>query len=69
MKPPHLKYSASSMSTKSVFDKEDNSDITPVTMKLESDELKSIYTTELNTLAEIFKRNGFELRIAGGAVR
>lgn len=41
----------------------------PVIMKLEGPEFRSIFTPELNTLAEVFKKSNYELRIAGGAVR
>ncbi|XP_018322908.1 CCA tRNA nucleotidyltransferase 1, mitochondrial [Agrilus planipennis] len=41
----------------------------PVIMKLETPEFKSIFTDELNLLIKLFKDNGFELRVAGGAVR
>lgn len=41
----------------------------PVIMKLDSAEFKSIFTEELNTLASIFNEYGYEIRIAGGAVR
>lgn len=40
-----------------------------VKMKLESPEFQSIFTPELITLAELFKKYNYELRIAGGAVR
>ncbi|CAL1539716.1 unnamed protein product [Lymnaea stagnalis] len=39
------------------------------TMKLDSPEFHSIFTAELCTLVEIFKKYDYELRIAGGAVR
>ncbi|KAJ8942313.1 hypothetical protein NQ318_005305 [Aromia moschata] len=41
----------------------------PVIMKLESPEFKSIFTQELNALVSLFKEYGYEIRIAGGAVR
>nr|CAD7427858.1 unnamed protein product [Timema monikensis] len=41
----------------------------PVIMKLDSPEFKSIFTPELTKLATIFKEYGYEIRIAGGAVR
>ncbi|OXU19335.1 hypothetical protein TSAR_004803 [Trichomalopsis sarcophagae] len=41
----------------------------PVIKTLDSPEFKSIFTPELNTLADIFKRHNYELRVAGGAVR
>jgi len=43
--------------------------IQPTTLKIESKELSSIYTPELNSLVEIFKKNDYEIRVAGGAVR
>ena len=39
------------------------------TMKLESSRMARVLTPELLTLSEIFSRHGYELRIAGGAVR
>lgn len=39
------------------------------TMKFENPLFDSLFTDELRTLEEIFKRYGYELRIAGGAVR
>ncbi|RMZ95381.1 CCA tRNA nucleotidyltransferase mitochondrial [Brachionus plicatilis] len=39
------------------------------TYKLESQLFKKILTDELSTLSNVFKKNNFELRIAGGAVR
>ncbi|XP_067000884.1 CCA tRNA nucleotidyltransferase 1, mitochondrial [Anabrus simplex] len=41
----------------------------PVILKLDTPEFKAIFTPELTTLASLFKENGYELRIAGGAVR
>ena len=41
----------------------------PVIKKLSTPEFKSIFTDELKTLASMFTSNGYELRIAGGAVR
>lgn len=41
----------------------------PVIMKLESPEFQSIFTDELKTLSELFKKYNYEIRIAGGAVR
>lgn len=41
----------------------------PVIMKLDTPVFKSIFSEELNTLARLFERYGFEIRIAGGAVR
>lgn len=38
-------------------------------MKIDTPEFHGMFTPELNTLAELFGRNQFELRIAGGAVR
>ena len=38
-------------------------------MKIDSPEFHQLFTPELNTLVELFHKNGFELRIAGGAVR
>lgn len=43
--------------------------IDPVIMKLDCPEFHSIFTPELQTLADLFKRYNYELRIAGGAVR
>jgi tRNA nucleotidyltransferase (CCA-adding enzyme) len=43
--------------------------IQPTTLKIESKELSSIYTPELNTLVDTFKKYDYELRVAGGAVR
>lgn len=37
--------------------------------QLETPLFKKVLTDELKTLAEVFKKNNFELRIAGGAVR
>ena len=39
------------------------------TMKLETPSFKVLFTPELNTLIELFNKYGYELRIAGGAVR
>ncbi|XP_022649874.1 CCA tRNA nucleotidyltransferase 1, mitochondrial-like isoform X1 [Varroa destructor] len=39
------------------------------TMKISNDLFKSIITPEMKILEELFRRNNFELRIAGGAVR
>ncbi|CAH0551260.1 unnamed protein product [Brassicogethes aeneus] len=41
----------------------------PVVLKLDTEEFKSIFTEELKSLVSIFKNNGFEIRIVGGAVR
>jgi len=38
-------------------------------MKLESDDFKKILTPELGLLASTFNKYGYEIRIAGGAVR
>lgn len=38
-------------------------------MKLDNAEFKSIFSPELDTLIHLFNKHGFELRIAGGAVR
>jgi tRNA nucleotidyltransferase (CCA-adding enzyme) len=43
--------------------------IKPTTLKIDSKELSSIYTPELNTLVDAFKKYDYELRVAGGAVR
>ncbi|KAA0712810.1 CCA tRNA nucleotidyltransferase 1, mitochondrial [Triplophysa tibetana] len=40
-----------------------------ITMQLKTKELKSLFTEGLVSLAEIFEKQQFELRIAGGAVR
>ncbi|KAH7710201.1 polyA polymerase family protein [Aphelenchoides avenae] len=40
-----------------------------VTKKIDSPAFRLLFTDELNFLAELFKRNGFEMRMAGGAVR
>ncbi|KAJ8944169.1 hypothetical protein NQ314_009531 [Rhamnusium bicolor] len=41
----------------------------PVIMKLDSVEFKSIFSEELAVLVSLFKEYGYEIRIAGGAVR
>lgn len=41
----------------------------PIVCKLESVEFKSIFNESLDDLIAIFKKNNYELRIAGGAVR
>lgn len=41
----------------------------PVVVKLDSPEFRSVFTAELQTLASLFKKYDYELRIAGGAVR
>lgn len=38
-------------------------------MKLNTPEFESLFTPELRTLESIFKKYGYEIRIAGGAVR
>ncbi|XP_050813444.1 CCA tRNA nucleotidyltransferase 1, mitochondrial isoform X3 [Gopherus flavomarginatus] len=40
-----------------------------VTMKLESPEFQSLFTPGLKSIAELFEKEKYELRIAGGAVR
>jgi len=39
------------------------------TMKLESTKFSNVLTPELDTLSSLFTKHGYELRIAGGAVR
>lgn len=39
------------------------------TYKIESELFKKILTEELSILSNVFKKNNFQLRIAGGAVR
>lgn len=39
------------------------------TFKIRSPEFESIFTNEVQTLAALFEEQGYELRIAGGAVR
>lgn len=41
----------------------------PVIMHLDTPEFHSIFTEELRSLVSIFKEYGYELRVAGGAVR
>ncbi|XP_074032127.1 CCA tRNA nucleotidyltransferase 1, mitochondrial [Leptinotarsa decemlineata] len=41
----------------------------PVIMKLDTPEFHSIFNDELRSLVSIFKEYGYEIRIAGGAVR
>ncbi|XP_065216795.1 CCA tRNA nucleotidyltransferase 1, mitochondrial-like [Planococcus citri] len=41
----------------------------PFTMKIDTPEFQSLFTPELNTLAELFSKYGYEIRIVGGAVR
>ncbi|KAK4884798.1 hypothetical protein RN001_001069 [Aquatica leii] len=48
---------------------EPNSRKNPEIMKLNTPEYKSIFTDELMLLVSLFKEYGYELRIAGGAVR
>ncbi|CAB3383462.1 Hypothetical predicted protein [Cloeon dipterum] len=43
--------------------------IEPATLKIDVEKLAPIYTPELDSLVEIFKKNDFEIRVAGGAVR
>jgi len=38
-------------------------------MKLDSPEFKSILTDEVRILEKLFIENGYEIRVAGGAVR
>lgn len=38
-------------------------------MKLDTAEFKALFSPELTTLASLFKKYGYELRLAGGAVR
>ncbi|VDK17677.1 unnamed protein product [Anisakis simplex] len=46
-----------------------HSRITPLTMKLDSDEFHSLFTPQLTKLNDLFIANKFQLRIAGGPVR
>ena len=39
------------------------------TMKINNPGFESLFTQELKDLAAVFKRHGYELRMAGGAVR
>lgn len=41
----------------------------PIVTKLDSTEFRSIFNESLDELIALFKRNGYEIRIAGGAVR
>ncbi|XP_015520219.2 CCA tRNA nucleotidyltransferase 1, mitochondrial [Neodiprion lecontei] len=41
----------------------------PVIMKLDTPEFRTIFTPELKTLAGLFEKYNYEIRIAGGAVR
>ncbi|CEF63237.1 CCA tRNA nucleotidyltransferase 1, mitochondrial [Strongyloides ratti] len=43
--------------------------IIPKTKHIDSKNFKELFTPELVKLSELFKNNGFEIRIAGGAVR
>jgi tRNA nucleotidyltransferase (CCA-adding enzyme) len=38
-------------------------------MKIDTAEFKALFSPELTTLASLFKKYGYELRLAGGAVR
>ena len=40
-----------------------------VTMKLDSPQFQAIFTPELHVLVDLFNKYGYEIRIAGGAVR
>ncbi|XP_071495847.1 CCA tRNA nucleotidyltransferase 1, mitochondrial-like [Diadema antillarum] len=40
-----------------------------IAMRIDSPEFHQIFTPQLRELAHLFERNGYELRIAGGAVR
>lgn len=41
----------------------------PIVTRLDTPEFRAIFNDGLRELIAIFKRNDFELRIAGGAVR
>ncbi|XP_073827719.1 CCA tRNA nucleotidyltransferase 1, mitochondrial [Musca autumnalis] len=41
----------------------------PIVKKIDTPEFRSIFTEELETLVDLFKKHNYELRIAGGAVR
>ncbi|RZB39882.1 PolyA pol domain containing protein [Asbolus verrucosus] len=41
----------------------------PVIFKLDTPDFRSLFTDELKSLASLFKEYGYEIRIAGGAVR
>jgi hypothetical protein len=41
----------------------------PVIMKVDTPEFKALFSPELKTVVSLFKDYGYELRIAGGAVR
>ncbi|XP_076312805.1 CCA tRNA nucleotidyltransferase 1, mitochondrial [Tachypleus tridentatus] len=43
--------------------------IIPFTMKIDLPQFRAIFTPEVKELVDIFRRHGYELRIAGGAVR
>ncbi|XP_012525031.2 CCA tRNA nucleotidyltransferase 1, mitochondrial [Monomorium pharaonis] len=43
--------------------------VDPVVTTLDSQEFQSVFTPELRTLVDLFKKHNYELRIAGGAVR
>ncbi|MFH4974233.1 hypothetical protein AB6A40_000942 [Gnathostoma spinigerum] len=43
--------------------------IEPKTMRIDSPQFRAIFTPELMKLNEIFKKNNYELRMAGGCVR
>ena len=40
-----------------------------LTMKLDTPQFQAIFTPELHALVDLFKKYGYEIRIAGGAVR
>lgn len=41
----------------------------PIIMKLDTPIFKNLFNDELNSLSDLFKKYGYEIRIAGGAVR
>lgn len=41
----------------------------PIVLKLDTPEYHAIFTEELNTLVNLFKKYNFEIRLAGGPVR
>ena len=41
----------------------------PVIEQLSVEKCRSLFSKELHKLVELFRRNDFEIRIAGGAVR
>ncbi|XP_059485164.1 CCA tRNA nucleotidyltransferase 1, mitochondrial isoform X1 [Neocloeon triangulifer] len=43
--------------------------IEPITMQIDQRQLEPIRTPELETLLDVFRKYGFEIRVAGGAVR